>query len=130
MRTTFLHFHRHDVCRRQRLQVLPIHLLRVVHTPTCMLQIDPVQLVGYESGIAPRHRVALGVSLLQHQLILLPSRAREVIVVLADALLSNVQQFLETEVGKLEAVGESGVQSGVRLQKFHHGLLVSTYHHC
>ena len=130
MRTTLLHLHRHDVCRRQRLQVLPIHLLRVAHTPTCMLQIDSVQLVGYESGIAPRHRVPLSISLLQHQLVLFPCRAREVIVVLTDALLSNVQQFLEAEVGKLEAVWKSGVQSRVHLQEFHHGLLVSTNHHC
>ena len=68
---------------------------------------DPLQLIGHETCVAPRLRVAHPVGLLQDFLVFLPSLRREVVLVFLHLTAADLQEVVDGEVLELEAIGEA-----------------------
>ena len=122
------HLYGHNVLRRNQKEVVVI-LRRLLHASCGVLNVDALQLVGYKACVAPRLGVAGAEGERYHIGVFLPCLYGEAVAVLLNAAAGYLEQFVDAEVGKLEAVGEARQQSGVSLEQFVHRLLVSAEHH-
>ena len=89
-----------------------------------MASVDPLEQVGDETGIAPGALVAVVVGLSHYLTEFQPGGAGEVVAILPNPATGDFHQLVDGEVGKLKAVGEARVQSGVEAQQFQHFFLV------
>ena len=93
-----------------------------------MLDVDALQQVGHESCIAPCLWVTYLVGLREHVAVFLQGRVGELVVVRTDASYRYLYQLVDGEVGKLELVGETRLQTGIGSQQLEHGVLVAAEH--
>ena len=70
-------------------------------------QVDALQLVSHEAGVAPGVLVALGIGLGDELAVFLPSRTGEAVAILTDAAAGKLKQVIDGEVRELEAVGKA-----------------------
>ena len=100
------HFCRDDVGGRKGEQLFVGHWFAIGAT-LGVPDIDALQLVGHETGVAPRLRVAYLIGLGEHVAILLPGLRGEVVLVFVHATSAYLQEVVDGAILELEAIGKA-----------------------
>lgn len=88
-------------------------LRRLLHASCGVLNVDALQLVGYEACVAPRLGVAGAEGERYHIGVFLPCLYGEAVTVFLNAAAGYLEQFVDAEVGKLEALGKRDSSPGL-----------------
>lgn len=100
----------------------------MAHTALSVADVDALQLVGDETGIAPRLGIAQLIDLCDERLVLRPGGSCELVVVFVDATTGDLQQFVDGEIRELKTVGETRGETRVEFQQTVHLVLVAAEH--